>query len=162
MRSNSLKADFACQPPGVLQGPLSIKCQHFRRWDLDPPVCLNPGCTKRANDGGDGENQAPQFPCTLPELSGRVQAFNGYRAVQSGDAVAPGESVRFHCTPVGVFMLMGETEVHCDKGAWSAQMPVCALDVRESSHFVYFVVWVQGEGGGREDAMRCGEDTEID
>ncbi|CAN7996462.1 unnamed protein product, partial [Ixodes hexagonus] len=131
MRSNSIKADFACESPGLLQGAVSVKCQHFRRWDREPPVCVYPECVAPAVDE-DGQVRAPEFPCTLPELSGALEAFSGFRRVRSRDVVRPGETVRFHCAPVGVFMLVGEPQLHCVRGTWSHQLPVCAFGVPNS------------------------------
>ncbi|CAN7996633.1 unnamed protein product [Ixodes pacificus] len=131
MRSNSIKADFACESPALLQGPVSVRCQHFRRWDREPPVCVYPECAAPVVDEN-GQVRAPEFPCTLPELSGALEAFSGFRKVRPGDVVAPGENVRFHCAPVGVFMLVGTSQLHCVKGVWSDQMPVCAFGVPNS------------------------------
>ncbi|XP_077512562.1 P-selectin-like [Amblyomma americanum] len=123
MRSNSIRAEFACSR-GLLLGPLSVRCQNFRRWDLDLPTCfVAEGCPSSAQGGREGA----RFPCVLPELPAAVEAFADNRLVAAGEAVAPGESVRFHCSPVGSFKLVGESQLVCADGRWSDKPPVCAV-----------------------------------
>ncbi|XP_070387826.1 complement receptor type 2-like isoform X1 [Dermacentor albipictus] len=123
MRSNTLRAEFACSR-GLLLGPLSVRCQSFRRWDLVPPTCfVAEGCPSSAQGG----EQGPRFPCVVPELATAVEAFDGNRRVVSGDAVAPGDSIRFHCEPVGGFKLLGEPQLSCVDGRWSDKPPVCGV-----------------------------------
>ncbi|KAL1430027.1 hypothetical protein MTO96_015512 [Rhipicephalus appendiculatus] len=123
MRSNSIRAEFACSR-GLLLGPLSVRCQSFRRWDLEPPTCfVAEGCPSSVQGG----QQGSRFPCVVPELPAAVEAFVDNRRVVSGDAVAPGESIRFHCEPVGSFKLLGEAQLTCVDGRWSDKLPVCAV-----------------------------------
>ncbi|KAL3201533.1 hypothetical protein MRX96_012570 [Rhipicephalus microplus] len=122
-RSNSIHAEFACTR-GLLLGPLSVRCQNFRRWDLEPPTCfVAEGCPSSVQGG----QQGSRFPCVVPELPTAIEAFVDNRRVVAGDAVAPGESIRFHCEPVGSFKLLGEAQLTCIDGRWSDKLPLCAV-----------------------------------
>ncbi|XP_064456910.1 uncharacterized protein LOC135367547 [Ornithodoros turicata] len=122
VRSNTLKADFACQPPGILQGPLSARCQHFRDWDVPAPKCLYKTCSPQ------DRSTPPRFPCTLPEISGALVAFAGNAGrVRSGDVIESGQWVQFHCHPVGIYLLAGQNKLTCDDGKWDHDVPICAL-----------------------------------
>ncbi|KAH8040647.1 hypothetical protein HPB51_011962 [Rhipicephalus microplus] len=85
-RSNSIHAEFACTR-GLLLGPLSVRCQNFRRWDLEPPTCfVAEGCPSSVQGG----QQGSRFPCVVPELPTAIEAFVDNRRVVTGDAVAAG------------------------------------------------------------------------
>ncbi|XP_077553075.1 P-selectin-like [Haemaphysalis longicornis] len=124
MRSNSIRAEFACSR-GLLQGPMSVRCQHFRRWEQEPPSCfVAEGCPSAA-----GQEDGPQFPCVVPELPTALEAFADNRRVTEGQTVTPGQTLRFHCAPVGNFLIMGEAQAVCRHGSWSSKPPVCAVSV---------------------------------